>query len=608
MKKIGFKFAAVILLMAIIAVYGMFYLSENINKVSDQSQKLLSTEVDNLTTIYDVQAKYLTIYRLLYTHIGSDLKGVMEGYEEDIHTNFAELKTLRQKYGAAISADDAEASAAFAKVEEKLDAFETSTQKVLDASYAGDKDTANLLILNEINMLNDSIILNTSKLLTYTQEAFTNGTASVEATVSATKSGTVFAIIVIAIVSVLVLIVSYLIIVVPIKKVTKGLNEIVEDIHNGHGDLTKRVPITTKDEISILANGINQFISILQELIANIMHSCQEISLRQEDVLVSVAKANAGADDTSSVMEELAAAMEEVSATVITESESTKNAEGSVEQIAEKVDGGAQFAEEIKQRAQDMQQQTRESRHKAQNIMESIDAQMKTSIEESKQIDQIKNLTDDILSIAGQTNLLALNASIEAARAGEAGRGFAVVADEIRNLADNSKNIANNIQEISEQVVTAVTQLIDNSKNLVDFMNTQVMNDYEQMELTGQQYYQDSTTIDALMDDINEKTTGLKNVMQDLAAANEGISDTVQESTIGITNVVGNTTELADDMKSINHNLDQVSAVMTTLQDQVAHFKVVSDDEAFEAKDISEASETSEDIDEIEESEEIIQG
>ena len=89
-----------------------------------------------------------------------------------------------------------------------------------------------------------------------------------------------------------------------------------------------------------------------------------------------------------------------------------------------------------------------------------------------------------------------------------------------------------------------------------------------------------------------------------MAAANEGISDTVQESTIGITNVVGNTTELADDMKSINHNLDQVSAVMTTLQDQVAHFKVVSDGETSEAKDVSEVSDSSE---EIEDSVEIIQ-
>ena len=82
------------------------------------------------------------------------------------------------------------------------------------------------------------------------------------------------------------------------------------------------------------------------------------------------------------------------------------------------------------------------------------------SIEESRQIGNIDNLTNDILDIASQTNLLALNASIEAARAGEVGKGFAVVAEEIRQLAENSKNTASDIQNISVGVVRAVNQLI----------------------------------------------------------------------------------------------------------------------------------------------------
>ena len=598
MKKIGFKFAAVVLLMALIAIVGLGYQNMNLSKVSNQSQSLLSEEVDSMTTIYELQEKYLTVYRLLYSHVNVSLKNVMEKYEAEVQTNLTEMTALREEYRAGLGADDTEAAEAFANVETKLDAFATSVEKIMAASKAGDKENAGLLITNEINMLNDSITLNMSKLLTYTQDDFVVGKEAMDATVATASSMTVVVIAVIIVVSLVVLAFSYLIIVVPIKKVTKALNGIVTDIKEERGDLTKRVPVTTKDEISILAQGINQFIEILQGLIGNIVASCEEIAVRQAEVMESVEKANSAAEDTSSVMEQLAAGMEEVSATVTTENESTRDAEGSVGQIAEKVDGGAQFSEEIKQRAQKMQEQTKESRQKAQDIMETIDAQVTASIEESKQIDQIKNLTGDILSIAGQTNLLALNASIEAARAGEAGKGFAVVADEIRNLADNSKNTANNIQEISERVVSAVEQLAANAKNLVDFMTTQVMGDYAQMEQTGVQYYQDSATVDTLMDEINEKTLGLRDVMQALATANEDIAHTVSESTEGITSVVGNTMDLANDMRAIGDNLEQVSEVMNTLRSQVVHFKVKSDDVtevALEEKEQIEVEEVSAD-------------
>lgn len=78
---------------------------------------------------------------------------------------------------------------------------------------------------------------------------------------------------------------------------------------------------------------------------------------------------------------------------------------------------------------------------------------MQQAIENSRSVEEVNALTDEILNISSQTNLLALNASIEAARAGEAGKGFAVVADEIRVLADSSRETAGNIQQINAKVV-----------------------------------------------------------------------------------------------------------------------------------------------------------
>ena len=93
---------------------------------------------------------------------------------------------------------------------------------------------------------------------------------------------------------------------------------------------------------------------------------------------------------------------------------------------------------------------------------------MKKSIENSKSVDEINELTSEILAISAQTNLLALNASIEAARAGEAGRGFSVVADEIRNLADQTKLSVSNIQAVSNVVTNSVNELVSTSNDIIN--------------------------------------------------------------------------------------------------------------------------------------------
>ena len=334
-----------------------------------------------------------------------------------------------------------------------------------------------------------------------------------------------------------------------------------------------RVPVQTKDEISTLARGVNEFLDILQEMIGGVISCSEEIDLQQKSVHDVVEETNQSASETSATMQQLAASIQEVSATAAYVNENTRQAEESVSEMVNRAVKGTAFAEEIRSRAEKLRKLAQDSKETASGMIREFDVALQASIEDSHQIENIGNLTGDILSIAAKTNLLALNASIEAARAGEAGKGFAVVADEIRVLADGSKETANNIQQISKGVVEAVMKLADNANNLVNFINERILPDYEILEQTGEQYLHDSITVDQMMVEMRESMENIGTMMRDVAQSNDNITNNVQESAQGVTGIVGNTTALVNNMQNIIGALDQVSNVISHLSEQTACFQ-----------------------------------
>lgn len=240
--------------------------------------------------------------------------------------------------------------------------------------------------------------------------------------------------------------------------------------------------------------------------------------------------------------------------------------------MANQAKEGTGYAGEIRQRAKGLQEKAIESREEAKNILAQIGSAVNDSIDDTKQIGKIIELTEDILGVASQTNLLALNASIEAARAGEAGKGFAVVAEEIRTLADNSKQTANKIQNISEKVVTSVAQLSQEASKLLQFVSGKVMEDYEVLEHTGEQYFTDAATLHEIMVNIAQASDMLKQAMERVAETNEGITLTVNESAEGINNVVYNTLGVVDGMKEIDRALEGMVHAVSILESEIKVF------------------------------------
>ena len=571
MKKIGSKFAMAIIALALISIISLGFLANSMTEISQGSQDIMNNEVGKINLIHGIYEDYLDMYMNVYAHVNAKLLRTMNKRADDILESRAHMWESMEAYGAKITSE--ETRGVYDALESRLVSFDSYVDAIIEVSREGDKERANNLISNNLGMLNNTIGNSMNDLLEFSDTELTEGKSYLQGKVEGSYTLIVAVVAILIVTAILVLIVAHRIIVMPIQKIAQVINGMIEDIHNNRGNLTERVPVQTKDEIAMLAAGVNEFLDILQDVIGGVISCSDEINRQQLHVNEVVEVTNQNAGDTSATMEELAASMEEVSATVGYVSDNTREAEASVGDMVDQAVNGTKFAEEIRSRAEELRKLAQESRATADGMIKEFDVSLNASIEDSKQIEKIGNLTADILSIASKTNLLALNASIEAARAGEAGKGFAVVADEIRQLADNSKQTAGNIQQISAGVVAAVMTLAENAGNLVKFINERVLPDYEILERTGEQYLNDSITIDRMMGEMRDSMENIGGMMRSVAESNENITNNVRESAQGVGGVVNNTAALAENMKGIVEALNQVSDVVSHLSEQTACFE-----------------------------------
>ena len=571
MKKIGSKFALAIIALALISIISLGVLANSMTAISQSSQDIMNNEVEKINLIHGIYGDYLNMYMNVYAHVNAKLLRTMDKRADDIQEYRTHMWESMETYKSKITSE--EALGVYDSLAERLESFDTYVDSIIELSRANDKERANNLISNNLGMLNNTIGNSMTDLLEFSDTELADGKGYLQGKVESSYVLIVAVIVILIVTAILVLIIAHRIIVTPIQKIAQVINGMIEDIHNNKGNLTERVPVQTKDEIATLASGVNEFLDILQDVIGGVISSSDEINRQQLHVNEVVEVTNQNASDTSATMEELAASMEEVSSAVSYVSDSTKEAEASVGEMVDQAVNGTKFAEEIRSRAEELRRLAQESRATADGMIKEFDVSLNASIEDSKQIEKIGNLTADILSIASKTNLLALNASIEAARAGEAGKGFAVVADEIRQLADNSKQTAGNIQQISAGVVAAVMTLAENAGNLVKFINERVLPDYEILERTGEQYLNDSITIDRMMGEMRDSMENIGGMMRSVAESNENITNNVRESAQGVGGVVNNTAALAENMKGIVEALNQVSDVVSHLSEQTACFE-----------------------------------
>lgn len=353
------------------------------------------------------------------------------------------------------------------------------------------------------------------------------------------------------IVTVVAIISAMQMIVKPTKKVSGTLEEIVSSIQKNEGDLTARVQVKSNDEIGQLASDINDFVALLQENMITMRNSADQLKESMAVVTDKVEASNGSVTNVSSSTQELAASMEAVAATIQEIASGSTNVLNRAKSISEDADSGAEKVNDLQSRVTVMRDNVVNSRKNTTSVVENIQEALEAAVEESKSVIKIQELTQGILDIAGQTNLLALNASIEAARAGDAGRGFAVVAEEIRVLADNSHQAANSIQEISGLVIEAVNKLVSNAKEMLEFMDSNVVRDYDSFVEIMNRYQQDTQALSNMFSGFASEASVMAGTMQNVNSGINDIAATIDESANAVTTVATDASDLVEAMVDI---------------------------------------------------------
>lgn len=556
--------AAIILLMGVTSYRGM-------NDIMDASTAISGNYARCLDMIGTFSADFQHMTRIAYNHIVADDEAAYRELENEIAEVQANWQSTQEQFEQLLDIGTSEEEL-YGQFMEALGSFDASFQELMRLSSSGDNagavEIANGELSSQMRVVEDCLAQLSDYELQAVIAAVQENERAYNTAVRVGVSVMIFGLLM-TFGSILLCNIE---IVTPVLKINRELTGIVDEINEGRGDLTKRVTIEGRDEIGRLSASMDTFIGTLQGIMGSITGNAGRLDTIVTQVSENVNSANGSSCDISAAMQQLSASMEEVSATASGVNGKAGEVGDNVNELSDASGNLQEYAEEMEKRASELESTAVSNKNHTSSVIEQILDSLKKAMEDSRSVDRVNDLTNEILSISSQTNLLALNASIEAARAGEAGKGFAVVADEIRQLADSSRETASNIQNINNMVTAAVHELVRNSDEIVKYINETVLPDYDGFVQSGIQYREDAVHVNEIVTRFNDMSGGLRAIVAEITESIRGISLSIDESANAVTMAAMNTNDLVEEISQISKQMEDNSAISVQLKQESDRF------------------------------------
>ena len=383
----------------------------------------------------------------------------------------------------------------------------------------------------------------------------------------------------------------------PIVKVSETL----KDISEGEGDLTRTIPVGSKDEVGDLALYFNNTIQKIKALVLLIK--------KQAGVLSDIGtQLSSNMTETAAAINQITANIQSIKGRVINQSASVTETNATMEQVItniNKLNGHvenqsrniAQAGSAIEEMVANISSVTNTLVSNATNVNQLKEAsevgrvglqEVATDIQEiSRESEGLLEINSVMENIASQTNLLSMNAAIEAAHAGEAGKGFAVVADEIRKLAESSseqsKTIGTVLKKIAESIKKITTstdnvlhkfEAIDSGVKTVSMQEENVRNAMEEQGQGSKQLLQSAGGLKEITLQVKTGSEEMLNGSQEVMHESQNLERVTQE-------ITGGMNEMASGAEQVNvavHNVNEMTLknreAIDSLIKEVSRFKV----------------------------------